>query len=216
MLFDRLVEFVIRLDEDSSWVLHDLDLPEDVFASALSLDSVIRGIKQEFESQLLAVDIVADMADTESGSLAEQWFTQASLHPNRQLNWHYSNYLSWIRMVRKIELIGTIDEARFEEIEPRLLERVFDFPNASMMSSGMSPDFFLSGLVTAKSRLVLFDQHLARHRSTPILDRTKNTGFGSHLDFIPMQNGTMICQRLPLMLKTLRPSCIPAASTRSP
>jgi hypothetical protein len=71
VLFNRMVEFVVRLDNDSNRLLHSLELPGDFFASALSLDIVRQGIKQEFGSQLLTVDMVAEMAGNEW--VEEEW-----------------------------------------------------------------------------------------------------------------------------------------------
>jgi len=217
VLFDRLVDFIFWQEETLYSLRQDIDLPSDFFASVLSLDAVRRSIKREFEAQLLVVDLVDDMAKHDSKSLFNRWYSRASIHPNRQLNWHHSNYMRWIKLAHDIQALGTtVDEESFEEIDPRLLERVLDFPNAAAMSTSRSPVYFLGLLATAKSRLMLFDQYLNTHPSMAISDQWKNNDFGSRRGWVTLQNDSITCQNYPAMIKTLRPPCIPRSPINSP
>jgi len=211
VLFDRLIEFAFRLDIASDETWHRAELPDDFFASALSLDVVNKGIKQEFEWQLAFVDHFIEIARlSQSESFVNRWANRVSYHPNRYLNWHYSNYLAWIKMARNVYQTGHLaDGKQFVEAELRVLERLFDFPSASRMSMGISLTAFLGTLTAAKSRLILFDQYLHDHRTRPEHEPLKGNAFGSRLELRNLQNGKRRCQRIPTWIKTNRAPCIP-------
>lgn|GEM_PF-5504568 len=163
---------------------------------------------------MLVVDRFSELAErSDVHSLLDRWYNKASFHPNRSLNWHYSNYLIWLKAAQDIEQAGILlEEDRFFEPHPRALERLFDFPSATLIAMGSDPAMIFGYLASAKSRLLLFDQYLFGTLSDIDYRPFKGNDFGARLGLMHLQNGELICQRMPGWIKPARDPCIPTAS----